>query len=125
LTQLNISQELTLTSPDRAQYARDAGRLPRPRQNPAFDAAWRPSGTGPAKFVAGSRLVDHVEIILNGERVELEGRMSVSELLSRLSIDPRRVAVEHNLSIIRRPTFGDVIVNDGDTVEIVNFVGGG
>ena len=66
-----------------------------------------------------------MQIILNGERVELEGRMSVSELLSRLEIDPRRVAVEHNLAIIKRPTYGDVLVNDGDTVEIVNFVGGG
>ena len=66
-----------------------------------------------------------MQIILNGEPVELEARMSVSELLSKLAIDPRRVAVEHNLSILKRPTFGEVIVDDGDTVEIVNFVGGG
>src|SRR5262245_60889505 len=80
-----------------------------------------------AKFVAGRATPGgkKVQIILNGERLELEGRMSVSELLSRLEIDPRRVAVEHNLAIIKRPTYGDVIVKDGDTVEIVNFVGGG
>jgi thiamine biosynthesis protein ThiS len=66
-----------------------------------------------------------VEITLNGERFELDRRVSVSELLARLEIDPRRVAVEHNLSIIRRHTFSDVVVDEGDTVEIVNFVGGG
>jgi thiamine biosynthesis protein ThiS len=66
-----------------------------------------------------------VRITLNGERYELETPMSVVELLTRLEIDPRRVAVEHNLTIIKRHTFSDVIVGDGDTVEIVNFVGGG
>lgn len=66
-----------------------------------------------------------MRITLNGERYELEKSMSVVELLTRLDIDPRRVAVEHNLTIIKRHTFSDVIVGDGDTVEIVNFVGGG
>ncbi|HEX5108002.1 MAG TPA: sulfur carrier protein ThiS [Vicinamibacterales bacterium] len=46
-------------------------------------------------------------------------------MLTRLDIDPRRVAVEHNLAILKRHTFPDVIVEDGDSVEIVNFVGGG
>ena len=66
-----------------------------------------------------------VQITLNGERVELDNRLSVSELLSKLEIDPRRVAVEHNLSILKRHTFPDVFIDEGDTVEIVNFVGGG
>jgi sulfur carrier protein len=35
------------------------------------------------------------------------------------------VAVEHNLEIIKRQRFPDVVVNEGDSVEIVNFVGGG
>ena len=64
-------------------------------------------------------------ITLNGERVELEQPLSVIDLLARLDIDPRRVAIEHNLTIIRRQTFPQVIVQEGDTVEIVNFVGGG
>lgn len=64
-------------------------------------------------------------ITLNGERLELDRPLSVTDLLVELEIDPRRVAVEHNLSIIRRNTFPQVIVEDGDRVEIVNFVGGG
>jgi thiamine biosynthesis protein ThiS len=66
-----------------------------------------------------------VRITLNGEGYEIETSMSVVELLTRLDIDPRRVAVEHNLAIIKRHTFSDVILGEGDTVEIVNFVGGG
>lgn len=64
-------------------------------------------------------------ITLNGERFELDQPLSVTDLLARLDIDPRRVAIEHNLNIIKRQTFQDVVVKDGDTVEIVNFVGGG
>lgn len=64
-------------------------------------------------------------ITLNGDRFELERPMSVTDLLTRLDIDPRRVAIEHNLAILKRQTFPDVVVKDGDTVEIVNFVGGG
>ena len=47
------------------------------------------------------------------------------DLLTRLEIDPRRVAIEHNLAILKRQKFPDVVVREGDTVEIVNFVGGG
>lgn len=51
--------------------------------------------------------------------------MSVEDLLARLAIDPRRVAVEHNLAILKRSAFAHVVVHEGDRVEIVNFVGGG
>jgi sulfur carrier protein len=66
-----------------------------------------------------------VVITLNGDRFELEQPMSVDALLTRLDIDPRRVAVEHNLAILKRHRYPEVIVRDGDRVEIVNFVGGG
>ena len=64
-------------------------------------------------------------ITLNGERHELSSPLSVSELLSHLKIDPRRVAVEHNLVVLKRATFDSTIVREGDQIEIVNFVGGG
>lgn len=64
-------------------------------------------------------------ITLNGERFELDQPMSVAALLARLEIDPRRVAVEHNLAIVKRQTYPEVVIDEGDTVEIVNFVGGG
>jgi thiamine biosynthesis protein ThiS len=64
-------------------------------------------------------------ITLNGDRFELEEPISVADLLARLEIDPRRVAIEHNLEIIKRHTFPDVVIGEGDRLEIVNFVGGG
>lgn len=64
-------------------------------------------------------------ITLNGERQELAAPLSVSELLSHLKIDARRVAVEHNLVVVKRAAYDSTIVREGDQVEIVNFVGGG
>jgi thiamine biosynthesis protein ThiS len=64
-------------------------------------------------------------ITLNGEPHELDEPMSVIDLLAQLAIDPRRVAVEHNLTILKRHLFAETIVHEGDRVEIVNFVGGG
>lgn len=66
-----------------------------------------------------------MQITLNGEPFEIEHPLTVVALLDRLDIDARRVAVEHNLTIIKRQRFSEVIIDDGDSVEIVNFVGGG
>jgi len=64
-------------------------------------------------------------ITLNGESYQLDQPLTVSALLARLEIDPRRVAIEHNLEIIRRRTFETAVIKDGDRLEIVNAVGGG
>ncbi|HEY7791657.1 MAG TPA: sulfur carrier protein ThiS [Vicinamibacterales bacterium] len=66
-----------------------------------------------------------VRITLNGDPFEIQGPLSVSALLEHLSIDPRRVAVEHNLIVLKRAAFEETIVREGDQIEIVNFVGGG
>jgi thiamine biosynthesis protein ThiS len=66
-----------------------------------------------------------LRITLNGETHEVAQPLSVAELLAQLDIDPRRVAVEHNLVVLKRDRFGSTLVQDGDAVEIVNFVGGG
>ena len=51
--------------------------------------------------------------------------MSITALLAALGIDPRRVAVEHNLVVVKRTAYDGTTINEGDEVEIVNFVGGG
>jgi thiamine biosynthesis protein ThiS len=73
-------------------------------------------------MIARSRAV---KMTLNGEPYEVDGPLTVTELLARLDIDPRRVAVEHNLVVIKRVAFENTTINEGDQVEIVNFVGGG
>lgn len=66
-----------------------------------------------------------MKIMLNGEPFELQGPKTVTALLADLAIDARRVAVEHNLIVVKKSAFDTTEVGDGDQVEIVNFVGGG
>jgi sulfur carrier protein len=66
-----------------------------------------------------------MKLILNGNETEFKENLTVSGLLKKLQIEPLRVAVEVNMNIIKRCDFEKHILKDGDTVEIVNFVGGG
>jgi thiamine biosynthesis protein ThiS len=64
-------------------------------------------------------------IILNGDPVDVAGPLTLSALLEHLGVDARRVAVEHNLNVVKRAQYDATQIQDGDQVEIVNFVGGG
>lgn len=63
-------------------------------------------------------------IVVNGEQKEV-GPLTVLGLLELLEIDPRRVAVELNLEILPKPEYSTTALQDGDRIEIVQFVGGG
>ena len=64
-------------------------------------------------------------ITLNGDKHELATPVTVAQLLQQLDIDARRVAVELNLAVVKKAAYDSSVINDGDEVEIVNFVGGG
>lgn len=64
-------------------------------------------------------------IQLNGDPYELPASLTIAQLLARLDIDPRRVAVEHNFIIVKRDQYASTEIGEGDQIEIVNFVGGG
>ena len=66
-----------------------------------------------------------MKIIVNGEPLDIDGPLVIAGLLAHLQIDPRRVAVEHNLAIVKKDRYDSTVVNADDRVEIVNFVGGG
>ena len=66
-----------------------------------------------------------MKLEINGQHTEISDNLTITGLLKSLEIDPGRVAVEVNLEIIKRDNFGEHQLNDGDAVEIVNFVGGG
>lgn len=51
--------------------------------------------------------------------------MTVLDLIKKLGLEPRKLAVERNLEIVPKSAYGDTVVADGDRFEIVHFVGGG
>jgi thiamine biosynthesis protein ThiS len=66
-----------------------------------------------------------VTLTLNGEPKHLTGAATRADLLGELGRDPRAVVVELNRHIVRRTELAETPVRDGDTVELVHFVGGG
>jgi thiamine biosynthesis protein ThiS len=66
-----------------------------------------------------------LRIRLNGEPHDLAAPLTVSALLELLGIDSRRVAVERNLTVVKRGDYDRTLVENADEIEIVNFVGGG
>ncbi len=66
-----------------------------------------------------------IHVTINGENRQFDAPILLNSLLSELGIDPRKVALERNLEIVPRSTYGDVLVGDGDRLEIVHFIGGG
>jgi len=68
---------------------------------------------------------DRLRIIVNGQQHDLDGSATVAELLQRLEIPSRGVAVEVNLQIVPRARHPEILLHDGDRLEIVSLVGGG
>jgi len=66
-----------------------------------------------------------IEIVVNGQTRLAPAGCSLEQLLMWLELDPSRLAVELNRSIVRRQTWDQTLVGAGATLEIVQFVGGG
>ena len=64
-------------------------------------------------------------MIVNGKEQPCEAGLTVAQLLARLGHDPQRVAVERNGAIVPRARFAEETLADADSIEIVQFVGGG
>jgi thiazole synthase len=75
----------------------------------------------------GGAIVREGEILLqvNGREQVVVAGLTVRGLLEKLELIPATVVVEWNREILDRKRFGEVILNDGDALEIVHFVGGG
>ena len=61
---------------------------------------------------------------INGENLDVVGK-SVAEYLNSAGYDLMRVAVELNGDIVHKAQYSDTVFKDGDSVEVVSFVGGG
>lgn len=66
-----------------------------------------------------------IKITLNGDSLEIKADMTVRQLLEHLELPTEKIAVERNLEIVSKSTYDEVTIGDGDTLEIVHFIGGG
>ena len=66
-----------------------------------------------------------MEVMLNGEKRDIPDGVTVAQLLAQLQIQPERVAVEVNLTVLKRAQLPGISLKPGDQVEIVQLIGGG
>jgi len=69
-----------------------------------------------------------LSVILNGqpkEFAQLETGVPLAKVVGALELKGDRIAIEHNGEIAQRTTWEQAVVNSGDRLEIVHFVGGG
>jgi sulfur carrier protein len=70
--------------------------------------------------------VDELQLVINGEKVEIStGVETILELLQHFSLDQKVVIVELNHEILEKRNHQETRLSNGDRVEIVHFVGGG
>lgn len=70
-------------------------------------------------------VVESLCVRVNGEERRLRAGLTIAAMLGELGLDPAKIATERNGEIVPRSTLAEVPVGDGDTFEIVHFVGGG
>jgi sulfur carrier protein len=66
-----------------------------------------------------------VRIQVNGEPREVDDHIPLPELIARLNLKSEQIAIELNHEVVRRAQWPGVVLQTGDVVEIVHFVGGG
>jgi len=76
-------------------------------------------GGFPYFYLGGAGMVK-----VNGTQLDIAGK-TVSEYLAETSYDPKRIAVERNGDIVGKSQYDVTVLEDGDSLEIVSFVGGG
>jgi len=66
-----------------------------------------------------------ITLTVNGEKRELEEPVRLTAFLETLDFNPRHVAVARNGTVLQRKKWPEVVLQDGDILEIVRMVGGG
>lgn len=61
---------------------------------------------------------------INGGELNVAGK-TIAEYLAATNYDPKRIAVERNGDIVPKAKYGETVLEDGDSIEVVSFVGGG
>ncbi len=75
--------------------------------------------------IRGMQYDQAVSLTVNGEAVEVGPAVNVTGLLRQLSLDTGKVAVERNEEIVARSAYDGTVLQPGDRLEIVHFIGGG
>ena len=71
------------------------------------------------------RKKNKIKITVNGKQMTVNLKYSIKNLIDKLNLPIKKVAIELNREIVDKKRISKVILNSGDKIEIVNFIGGG
>ena len=71
------------------------------------------------------RKKNKIKITVNGKQIAVNLKFSLKNLINELKLPIKKVAIELNREIVNKKKISKIILNSGDKIEIVNFIGGG
>ena len=66
-----------------------------------------------------------MKIIINAQEKEFDANMTLAHVLKELSLEGKVMAAAENMNIVKQDSWGSYILNEGDKLELLDFVGGG
>jgi len=66
-----------------------------------------------------------MEIMVNGDFHTFDEGITIAQMLITLDLPLKKIAVERNLEVVPKSTYEDVVLQEGDKLEIIHFIGGG
>ena len=66
-----------------------------------------------------------IKAVINGKEAEVKKDSTLADVITLYKLNPERVVAEINGNVLTRDKYADTLVNNGDKVELINFVGGG
>lgn len=66
-----------------------------------------------------------ISVIINDVEHTFDDRLTVTAMLDAMELKPEKVAIERNEEVIPRSTYKTAMIENGDIIEIVHFIGGG
>ena len=71
------------------------------------------------------RKKNKIKIIVNGKQMTVNLKFSIKNLINKLKLPIKKVAIELNREIVNKKRISKIILKPKDKIEIVNFIGGG
>ena len=66
-----------------------------------------------------------MKLYINGKAAEVPEGLTIGGLLREKGLNPETVIIEHNLELVKRESWADIVLKENDQLEILSFVGGG
>ena len=69
--------------------------------------------------------INKIKIKINGKYIKIQDKITLLNLMKKLKVPLKKVAIELNRSIVNKRSLGKIKIRKNDKIEVVHFIGGG